>query len=72
MVGVQVTEHGRTYAVRRGMYESKDLEVTFHVMGTVIREDPAIAAEPRATTRPADPLTAVSHLHANKERHSVI
>ena len=46
VIGVEVREHGRTHAVRRGMYETKDLEVTFHVMGTVIREDPALASRP--------------------------
>jgi uncharacterized protein YbjQ (UPF0145 family) len=44
IIGVELREHSRTHAVRRGMYESTDLEVTFHVMGTVIREDPALAA----------------------------
>ncbi len=43
VIGVALSEHGRTHAVRRGMYESRDLEVTFHVMGTVIREDPSLA-----------------------------
>jgi uncharacterized protein YbjQ (UPF0145 family) len=46
VIGVNVSQQGRTHAVRRGMYESHDLEVTFHVMGTVIREDPAIASQP--------------------------
>ena len=46
VIGVELREHGRTHAVRRGMYESHDLEVTFHVMGTVIREDPALASQP--------------------------
>jgi uncharacterized protein YbjQ (UPF0145 family) len=43
LVGVQITEHSRTHKVNRGMYESEDLEVTFHVMGTAVREDPALA-----------------------------
>jgi uncharacterized protein YbjQ (UPF0145 family) len=46
IIGVELREHSRTHAVRRGMYESTDLEVTFHVMGTVIRDDPSIAAVP--------------------------
>jgi uncharacterized protein YbjQ (UPF0145 family) len=46
LIGVEVSEHGRTHAVRRGMYDTKDLEITFHVMGTVIREDPALASQP--------------------------
>jgi uncharacterized protein YbjQ (UPF0145 family) len=45
VIGVEISEHSRTHAVKRGMYESKDLEVTFHVMGTVIREDPALASK---------------------------
>jgi uncharacterized protein YbjQ (UPF0145 family) len=44
VIGVELSEHSRTHAVRRGMYESRDLEVTFHVMGTVIREDAALAS----------------------------
>jgi uncharacterized protein YbjQ (UPF0145 family) len=43
LVGVQITEHSRTHSVTRGMYESEDLEVTFHVMGTAVREDPSLA-----------------------------
>jgi uncharacterized protein YbjQ (UPF0145 family) len=46
VIGVEIDEHSRTHAVKRGMYESKDLEVTFHVLGTVIREDPALASNP--------------------------
>jgi uncharacterized protein YbjQ (UPF0145 family) len=46
LIGVQVREHGRTHAVNRGMYESKDLQITFQLIGTVIREDPTLAASP--------------------------
>jgi uncharacterized protein YbjQ (UPF0145 family) len=46
VIGVEVREHGRTHMVQRGMFETKDLEVTFHVMGTVIREDPSLASQP--------------------------
>jgi uncharacterized protein YbjQ (UPF0145 family) len=49
VIGVEISEHSRTHAVRRGMYESKDLEVTFHVMGTVIREDPMLASQTAQT-----------------------
>lgn len=48
VIGVELSEHSRTHAVRRGMYESRDLEVTFHVMGTVIREDPSLASSTSA------------------------
>jgi uncharacterized protein YbjQ (UPF0145 family) len=46
LIGVRVNEHSRTHAVKRGTYDTQDLEVTFHVIGTVIREDPSIAAQP--------------------------
>jgi uncharacterized protein YbjQ (UPF0145 family) len=46
IIGVQVREHGRTHAVQRGLSESRDLEVTFHVIGTVIRDDPTITSQP--------------------------
>jgi uncharacterized protein YbjQ (UPF0145 family) len=45
VIGVELREHGRTHDVRRGLVDSKDLEVTFHAMGTVVREDPTLAAE---------------------------
>lgn len=51
LVGVQIDEHTRTHKVNRGMYESEDLEVTFHVMGTAVREDPALA-ESHAKAKP--------------------
>jgi uncharacterized protein YbjQ (UPF0145 family) len=56
VIGVSLREHSRTHEVRRGMYDSKDLEVTFHVMGTVIREDPALALQTAGNT----PLTVLS------------
>jgi len=56
VIGVEISQHSRTHAVRRGMYESRDLEVTFHVMGTVIREDPSLTSQ--AAQRP--PLQIVS------------
>jgi uncharacterized protein YbjQ (UPF0145 family) len=46
VIGVEVSEQGRTHNVQRGMGESTDLEITFHVIGTVIREDPALASVP--------------------------
>jgi uncharacterized protein YbjQ (UPF0145 family) len=46
VIGVEISEHSRTHAVKRGMYESKDLEVTFHVIGTIVREDSALASAP--------------------------
>ena len=51
LVGVQITEHSRTHSVKRGIYESEDLEVTFHVMGTAVRDDPELA-EAQAMAKP--------------------
>jgi uncharacterized protein YbjQ (UPF0145 family) len=45
IIGVELREQSRTYEVRRAMYESKDLQVTFHAMGTVVREDPTLASD---------------------------
>jgi uncharacterized protein YbjQ (UPF0145 family) len=56
VIGVEISEHSRTHAVKRGMYESKDLEVTFHVMGTVVRDDPTLASQPTQYA----PLTILS------------
>jgi uncharacterized protein YbjQ (UPF0145 family) len=56
LVGVQITEHSRTHSVRRGMYDSEDLEVTFHVMGTAVREDPALVDQHAN----AQPLSVIS------------
>jgi uncharacterized protein YbjQ (UPF0145 family) len=56
LVGVQVRQHARTHQVNRGMYESEDLEVTFHVMGTAVREDPSLAGRTTKTT----PLSIIS------------
>jgi uncharacterized protein YbjQ (UPF0145 family) len=55
LVGVQITQHARTHKVNRGMYESEDLEVTFHVMGTAVREAPPLG-DPKATI----PLSVIS------------
>jgi uncharacterized protein YbjQ (UPF0145 family) len=43
IVGVQIEEHARTHSVKRNMVDCEDLEVTFHVMGTAIREDATLA-----------------------------
>jgi uncharacterized protein YbjQ (UPF0145 family) len=49
VIGVELREHGRTHEVRRSLVDSKDLEVTFHAIGTVVREDPTLAVEEQAT-----------------------
>jgi uncharacterized protein YbjQ (UPF0145 family) len=56
VIGVSVNEHSRTHEVKRGMYDTRDLEVTFHVMGTAIREDSGLAANHTANT----PLSILS------------
>ncbi|MGI8411802.1 MAG: heavy metal-binding domain-containing protein [Solirubrobacteraceae bacterium] len=55
IVGVQISQHARTHRVTRSMIECEDLEVTFNVMGTAIREDPALAS----SSKPAEPLTVL-------------
>jgi uncharacterized protein YbjQ (UPF0145 family) len=55
LVGVQITQHARTHKVNRGAYESEDLEVTFHVMGTAVREAP-----PLGDRKPTNPLSVIS------------
>jgi uncharacterized protein YbjQ (UPF0145 family) len=57
VVGVHIDEHARTHSVRRNMVDCEDLEVTFHVMGTAIREDPALA---EAHASAPKPITVVS------------
>jgi uncharacterized protein YbjQ (UPF0145 family) len=56
IVGVQINEHARTHRVRRGMLECEDLEISFHVMGTAIRDEPTLVAE----HTPPEPLTVLS------------
>jgi uncharacterized protein YbjQ (UPF0145 family) len=56
IVGVQIDEHARTHSVKRNMVDCEDLEVTFHVMGTAIREDPALAKSHTARK----PITVLS------------
>jgi uncharacterized protein YbjQ (UPF0145 family) len=50
VVGVQLREQSATHAVNRGMTESRDLQVTFHVIGTVVREEPELAAADASQT----------------------
>jgi len=45
VVGVKIDQHSRTHRVAGIGYEREDLIVTFNVIGTVIREEPALAAE---------------------------
>jgi len=56
LVGVQIDEHARTHRVKRNMVDCEDLEVTFHVMGTAIREEPALADHSAKTS----PITVLS------------
>ena len=55
IIGVRVGESNRTRAVRRGTIECEDLIVTFHVMGTAVREDPTL--EPLAGQTPLSILS---------------
>jgi uncharacterized protein YbjQ (UPF0145 family) len=55
IVGVTIDQHSRTYRSRRGGFETDDLIVTFHVMGTVIAEDPALRSD-----TPPSALTVLS------------
>jgi uncharacterized protein YbjQ (UPF0145 family) len=43
IIGVKLDEHTSTRRIARGGIECDDLIVTFHVMGTAVREDPALA-----------------------------
>jgi uncharacterized protein YbjQ (UPF0145 family) len=49
VVGVTIDQQSRSYRVRSGGFERDDLIVTFHVMGTAIREDPQLAVGPPPT-----------------------
>jgi uncharacterized protein YbjQ (UPF0145 family) len=48
IVGVKIDQSSRTFRTRRGGFEHEDLIVTFHVMGTVVREAPATDELPPA------------------------
>jgi len=51
VVGVKLAEHARAHRVSRGGSDYEDLIVTFHVIGTAVREDPALAgAAPTPST----------------------
>jgi uncharacterized protein YbjQ (UPF0145 family) len=43
IVGVKIDEHATGRRVSRGGIECDDLIVTFHVIGTAVREDPSLA-----------------------------
>ena len=52
VVGVSFSQHVRAVRVQRSMgMESEDLIVTLHVIGTAIREDPALAGAAARRTR---------------------
>jgi uncharacterized protein YbjQ (UPF0145 family) len=48
IVGVKIDQTSHTYRTRRGGFEHEDLIVTFHVIGTVVREAPPIDELPAA------------------------
>ena len=43
LIGVRIDEHASTRRVNRGGIECDDLIVSFHVLGTAVREEPALA-----------------------------
>jgi uncharacterized protein YbjQ (UPF0145 family) len=52
VIGVKLVEHASTRRVQRGGIDCEDLIVTFHVIGTAVREEPslAVSAVPPTTT----------------------
>ncbi len=56
IVGVKIDEHASGRRVSRGGIECDDLIVTFHVIGTAVREDPSLASAAAA----AAPSTVLS------------
>jgi uncharacterized protein YbjQ (UPF0145 family) len=49
IIGVKLDEHASGRRVSRGGIECDDLIVTFHVIGTAVREDPSLASAADAT-----------------------
>ena len=45
IIGVRIDEHASAQRVNRGGIECDDLIASFHVIGTAIREEPALAAQ---------------------------
>jgi len=60
LVGVQIDEHGVTRSVKRNMIDCEDLEVTFHVMGTAIREDAGLQSALAVSNAKTKPITVLS------------
>ena len=51
IIGVKLDEHASGRRVSRGGIECDDMIITFHVIGTAVREDPSLASGPGATPR---------------------
>jgi uncharacterized protein YbjQ (UPF0145 family) len=51
IVGVKIDEHATGRRVSRGGIECDDLIVTFHVIGTAVRDDPSLAVVAGAIPR---------------------
>jgi uncharacterized protein YbjQ (UPF0145 family) len=47
IIGVKLEEHASGRRVSRGGIECDDMIITFHVIGTAIREDPSLATDAR-------------------------
>jgi uncharacterized protein YbjQ (UPF0145 family) len=48
IIGVKLDEHASGRRVSRGGIECDDMIITFHVIGTAVREDPSLASGPGA------------------------
>jgi uncharacterized protein YbjQ (UPF0145 family) len=48
IIGVKLEEHASGRRVSRGGIECDDMIITFHVIGTAVREDPSLATDARA------------------------
>jgi uncharacterized protein YbjQ (UPF0145 family) len=47
IIGVKLEEHASGRRVSRGGIECDDMIITFHVIGTAVRADPALATDAR-------------------------
>jgi len=50
IIGVKIDEHASGRRVSRGGIECDDMIITFHVIGTAVRDDPSLATDARVPT----------------------
>ena len=50
IIGVKIDEHASGRRVSRGGIECDDMIITFHVIGTAVRDDPSLASDARVPT----------------------